>query len=78
MEKNKTQKTYVGEVVSNKMEKTVKVIYVVPTAHPKYKKVMNKKRYFLAHSEKKHELGEKVTIMQSRPYAKNVKWVVIN
>jgi len=78
MKTNETKKKLEAEVVSNKMTKTIKVSVVVPTARPKYKKVIYRKKYYLVHSEKQHEIGDKVTIMQSRPYSKNVKWTVIN
>jgi len=60
MEQIKINKKLEGEVVSNKMDKTIKVMIITPTEHPKYKKVINRKRFFMAHSEKKHEIGDKV------------------
>lgn len=67
-----------GVVVSNKMEKTVKVRVDTTQSHPVYKKVVNKKKVFFAHTEKELNIGDKVIIRESRPISKNVKWIVVN
>lgn len=65
-----------GTVVSNKMEKTVRVRVDTPVRHPVYKKIINKKKVFFARTDKKLEIGDEVVIEESRPYSKNIKWVV--
>lgn len=72
-----TRRTVQGKVISNKMQKTVKVLVETKTMHPVYKKVMNKRKVYFAHTEKELNEGEMVTIKESRPYSKNVKWVVV-
>lgn len=67
-----------GVVVSNKMEKTVRVRVDTIQSHPVYKKVVNKKKVFFAHTEKELNIGDKVIIRESRPISKNVKWIVVN
>ena len=67
-----------GVVVSNKMQSTVRVQVNTPYSHPVYKKVVNKRTIFFAHTEKKLNIGDAVTIRESKPYSKNVKWIVIN
>ena len=67
-----------GVVVGNKMDKTVKVRVDTLQAHPVYKKVINKKKVFFAHTEEDLEIGQKVTIRESKPYSKKVRWLVIN
>ncbi len=67
-----------GVVVSNKMEKTVRVRVDTTQSHPVYKKVVNKKKVFFAHTEKELNIGDKVIIRESRPISKNVKWIVVN
>ena len=67
-----------GIVVGNKMNKTVKVRVDTLEAHPVYKKVVDKKKVFFAHTEEDLEVGEKVTIRESKPYSKKVRWLVIN
>ena len=67
-----------GIVVGNKMNKTVKVRVDTLEAHPVYKKVIDKKKVFFAHTEEDLEVGEKVTIRESKPYSKKVRWLVVN
>jgi small subunit ribosomal protein S17 len=73
-----TKKEFKGVVVSNKMQGTVRVQVDTPERHPRYKKVVNKRKIFFAHTEEELEEGQEVTIRESRPYSKNVKWVVVN
>lgn len=67
-----------GIVVSNSMIKTVRVRVDTAQAHPVYRKVINKKKIFFAHTDKELEVGSKVRIRESKPYSKNVRWLVIN
>lgn len=66
-----------GKVVSNKMNKTVKVLVENLQAHPRYKKVVTRRKVYFAHTEKELNEGDVVKIKESRPYSKNVKWVVV-
>ena len=76
-EKETNKRKLHGVVVSNKMEKTVKVLVERQKSHPRYKKVVNHRKIYFAHTEKELQEGDKVTIQESRPYSKNVKWKVI-
>jgi len=78
--KEKTVKTYEGEVVSKDMDKTVKVKVLTWTNHPIYKKVLKRHKYLLANIGKfeEVEIGDKVKIMSTKPYSKNVTWVLID
>ncbi len=76
MEKISKKKNLRGIVVSNSMEKTVRVAVDTPVSHPVYKKVINKREVFFAHTDKKLNIGDKVVIEESHPYSKNVKWIV--
>lgn len=66
-----------GEVVSNKMTKTVRVRVDSVVRHPLYQKVQTRNKVFFAHTEKDLNIGDKVVIRESKPYSKNVKWVVV-
>lgn len=66
-----------GEVVSNKMMKTVRVRVDSVVRHPLYQKVQTRNKVFFAHTEKDLNIGDKVVIRESKPYSKNVKWVVV-
>jgi small subunit ribosomal protein S17 len=79
MEENKGNKKELrGKVVSNKMQDTVRVRVDTTTAHPVYHKIINKKKIFFAHTKEELNVGDEVTIRETRPYSKNVRWVVVN
>jgi small subunit ribosomal protein S17 len=67
-----------GTVVGNKMQGTVKVRVDTLQAHPVYKKTIKKKKIFFAHTDEELELGDIVTIRESRPYSKKIRWLVID
>lgn len=67
-----------GIVVSNSMVSTVRVRVDTAQRHPVYKKVINKKKIYFAHTDQELNVGDKVTIIESKPYSKNVRWLVIN
>lgn len=67
-----------GTVVSNSMVSTVRVRVDTAQRHPVYKKVVNKKKIYFAHTDQELNVGDKVTIIESKPYSKNVRWLVIN
>lgn len=75
--KDKGIKILEAVVVANKMDKTVKVTVEVPMKHPVYRKTIYRRKSYLAHAEGQHEIGEVVKIAPSRPYSKNVRWVVV-
>jgi len=66
-----------GVVVGNKMEKTVKVLVERQKSHPRYKKVVNHRKVYFAHTEKELNQGDEVTIQESRPFSKKVRWIVV-
>ncbi|MBT3235045.1 MAG: 30S ribosomal protein S17 [Bdellovibrionales bacterium] len=64
-----------GEVVSDKMDKTITVKVVRHFKHAKYSKYIHESKKYHAHdAENKAKLGDKVTIIESRPYSKSKKW----
>lgn len=66
-----------GVVVSNKMQKTVVVEVTMTERHPRYGKVIKRKRQFFAHTDSPLEVGEKVSIMETRPLSKRKCWRVM-
>ncbi len=72
-----SKKTLTGKVTSNKMNKTVAVEVSRRFSHPIYRKVVEMRKKFLAHTEEKHEIGDIVTIEESRPLSKRKRWVVV-
>lgn len=75
METRNLRKERVGEVVSNKMDKTIVVAVKWKEKHPLYGKFVNKTRKFHAHDEKNEcGIGDIVRIMETRPLSKTVRW----
>ena len=60
------------------MQNTVRVRVDTLQAHSVYRKVVNRRKVFFAHTNKELNIGDKVVIRESRPYSKNTKWVVVN
>ncbi len=71
------RKIYTGEVVSDRMEKTVVVAVKRLTQHPVYKKTIKKVAKFKAHDEENRcKIGDKISIIESRPLSKDKRWKV--
>lgn len=67
-----------GVVVSNKMKKTVVVAVSRTKKHPKYQKYFTVTQRFKAHDENnQYQVGDKVTIQETRPMSKEKRWIVI-
>jgi len=84
MENKTTEKTTVnkktlkGEVVSNKMEKTLVVLTKRFVKHPKYGKYRTlEKRYKAHYEEGEYNLGDLVTIQECNPISKDKRFKVI-
>jgi small subunit ribosomal protein S17 len=72
------KKTYVGEVVSDKMEKTVVVAIKRRIQHPMYNKTINRVSKFKAHDEKNEcQVGDMVKIIEARPLSKEKRFEVV-
>lgn len=64
-------KKFVGQVVSDKMQKTVVVEVEHRKQHPLYGKVLEKRTRLYAHDEDEEaKLGDKVEIKETRPLSK--------
>lgn len=72
------RKIYTGEVISDKMEKTVVVAVKRFTQHPVYRKTVKKISKFKAHDEENRaKVGDRVSIIESRPLSKDKRWKVL-
>jgi len=66
-----------GKVVSDKNNKTIVVIVKRRYSHPFFGKVITSSKKYHAHDEKNtFKIGDKVKIIESRPYSKNKRWEV--
>jgi len=72
---HEARKVVVGEVVSNKMNKTIVVEVVRKKAHPFYGRVISKGKKFYAHDEKNEaHVGDVVRLEETRPLSKLKRW----
>lgn len=66
-----------GRVTSNKMKKTVVVEVTSLKTHPKYrKKIKSTKKYKAHHEDLVLNVGDMITIEESRPMSKDKRWAV--
>ena len=69
------RKVRIGEVVSNKMDKTIVVKIEDSVKHPIYKKIIKRTIKFKAHDENNEcKIGDRVEIMETRPLSKDKRW----
>ena len=67
-----------GVVVSDKENKTIKVLVERKYQHPLFKKVLKGKKKYSAHDEQnKFKNGDKVSIIECKPYSKSKKFEVL-
>ena len=75
----KVQRTVVGRVVSDKMDKTVSVAIERLIKHPMYGKYIRRTSKVLAHDANNEcKPGDRVAISECRPISKNKSWQVVN
>ena len=73
------RKVRIGEVVSNKMDKTVVVKVERKMLHPEFKKYVKRTKKFVAHDEgDKCQIGDTVEIMETKPLSKTKRWKVVS
>ena len=72
------KKVLTGIVVSDKPNKTVTVMVERKYSHPVLKKVVKVRKKYNAHDENnKYKNGDKVSIIESKPYSKNKRFEVL-
>jgi len=72
------KKTYIGEVVSDKMDKTVTVATTRRIQHPVYNKIVKKTSRFMAHDEKNEcGIGDMVKMVETRPLSKLKRFEIV-
>jgi small subunit ribosomal protein S17 len=78
-ENNTTQRTVIGRVVSDKMDKTVSVAIERLIKHPMYGKFIRRTSKVLAHDAGNEcKPGDRVAIAECKPISKNKSWAVVN
>ena len=77
MERN-LRKERIGQVVSNKMQKTITVSVSRQVKHPIYGKFIRKTTKLTAHDEANDcNIGDTVKLMETRPLSKNKRWRLV-
>ena len=72
------KKILTGVVVSDKPNKTISVMVERKFSHPVLKKVIKVRKKYNAHDENiKFKTGDKVSIIESKPFSKNKKFQVM-
>ena len=73
-----SKKILTGVVVSDKPNKTITVLVERKYSHPLLKKVIKVRKKYNAHDENnKFKTGDKVSIIESKPFSKNKKFQVM-
>ena len=77
-ETNTGRRQLTGTVVSNKMDKTAKVLVVRQVKHARYHKYIKRNKTYMAHDENNTvNIGDLVVIEESRPLSRRKRWVIV-
>lgn len=72
-------RTVTGKVVSDKMDKSIVVLFERRVKHPVYGKYITKSSKLHAHDENNDcGIGDVVTIRESKPYSKTKTWALVD
>ncbi len=78
MEERNLRKERTGQVISDKMDKSIVVSVQRKVKHPIYGKFIRKSSRFMAHDEKNEcGIGDTVKIMETRPLSKRKRWRLV-
>jgi small subunit ribosomal protein S17 len=72
------RKEKIGQVLSNKMTKTIVVRVERRFSHPRFRKVVTRFRKFYVHDEKQEaQAGDHVRIEETRPLSRTKRWRLV-
>ncbi len=75
----KLRKTIIGQVSSNKTDKTITVVVERRIQHPIYGKFVKRTKKYTAHDEANScNEGDRVRIMETRPLSKTKRWRLVD
>ncbi|MGQ4807738.1 30S ribosomal protein S17 [Candidatus Entotheonellaceae bacterium PAL068K] len=73
------RKVLLGEVMSNRMQKTITVKVERRVRHPIYERVVKRSKKFHVHDEHEQcQIGDQVRIIETRPLSKTKRWRLLN
>ena len=76
--KKSGKKEFIGNLKSNKMEKTIVVTIETLTLHPLYKKYVKRLKKVKAHDEKNEaKIGDRVRVIECKPISKEKCWKLV-
>jgi small subunit ribosomal protein S17 len=79
MEGRGRRKTRVGVVISDARDKTVTVEVMQQVRHPKYDKIVRRRKRYHVHDEANDaRVGDTVRIMETRPLSKTKRWRIVD
>ena len=74
-QESSAKRTLIGQVISDKMDKTMTVLVERRVKHPLYKKYIRRSTKLHAHDEENScKVGDVVSIEQCRPLSKSKSW----
>ena len=77
-EERNLRRSYIGTVVSDKMEKTIVVAVETNVKHKLYGKIVKRTYKLKAHDEENAcHVGDKVEVMETRPLSKDKRYRVV-
>lgn len=75
----KKKKTYIGQVISDKMDKTVVLAVTRRISHARYGKTIKRTTKYKVHDEKNEcKVGDVVRFIETRPISKEKRWAVLD
>ncbi|CAH9017320.1 30S ribosomal protein S17 [Candidatus Nitrosacidococcus sp. I8] len=76
---NENFRTITGQVVSNRMDKTITVVIERKIPHPLYKKYIRRSNKLHAHDENNDcAIGDTVSITSVKPLSKTKSWQLVS
>lgn len=73
----KTGKTFTGEVVSDRMEKTIVISLEYKSSHPIYHKIVTKHKKIYAENNLNAKIGDVVKVRETRPLSKTKRFTTL-
>ena len=72
------RKVRIGQVVSDKMDKTIVVRVETKIRHPLYGKIVKTSKKYKAHDENNEaRVGDMIKMMETRPLSKDKRWRLV-
>ena len=78
MAERNARKVRIGNVVSDKMDKTIVVAIEYNIKHPLYNKIVKRTYKLKAHDENNEcGIGDRVKVMETRPLSREKRWRLV-